>query len=124
MQGWFPPGEILIGNDAIVVLKIEGFGNLENLKIPNVAKSFVNGCSLVNIEQNDAVSQRNGRLYSEVTLTCTFIPQTDDGEIDPVNFVFFNPEKKKYETVSSKPMKWNINHKKENRKPSHDVMEI
>lgn len=124
VEGWFPPGEIVIGNNAIVVLKIEGYGNLENLKIPNVAKSFVNGCSLVNIEQNDAVSQRNGRLYSEVTLTCTFVPQTDDGEIDPVNFVFFNPQKKKYETVSSKPLKWNINHKQENRKSSYDVMEI
>lgn len=124
VDGWFPPGEIRVGNEAIVVLKIEGYGNLESLKLPNVAKSFVNGCSLVNIERNDAMSQKNGSLYSEVTLTCTFIPRSPDGEIDPVSFVFFNPDSKKYETVNSKPLQWNVNNKKKEKKPSYDVMEI
>ena len=124
IEGWFPPGDIRIGSNAIVVLKIEGFGNLENLRLPNVAKSFVNGCSLINIEQNENISQRNGSLYSEVTLTCTFTPQKDDGEIDPVSITFFNPETKKYQTVSSKPLKWNSTGKKTGRTPTYDVMEI
>lgn len=124
VEGWFPPGAIHLESPAIVVLKIEGYGNLENLKLPNVARSFVNGCSLQNIEQNDAISQRNGSLYSEVTLTCTFIPHSDDGEIDPVSFIFFNPSTKKFQTVSSKPLKWNSNQVKENKKKQYDAIEI
>lgn len=106
IEGWFPPGEIIIGREAIVVFTISGYGSLENLKLPNIAGIFNNGCSLREIEQNEELSQKDGRLFSEVTLTCRFTPNTEDGSIAPLKIGFFNPEKKSYETVESFTLHW------------------
>ena len=124
IEGWFPPGEIRVGKEAIVVFRISGFGSLENLKLPNIARSFTDGCSLREIDQNENISQKNGRFFSEVTLTCRFTPETADGEIKPIEIVFFNPDTKKYETVGSEPLKWNNIKTPSTKTPAYDAIEI
>lgn len=121
IEGWFPPGNIIIGKEAVVAFTISGYGDLDNLKIPNLSGLFKNGCSLREIEQNDEKSQKNGRMFSEVTLICRFIPETEDGFITPLSLSFFNPEKKQYETVSSFTLHWD---KKSTVKPSGKVEAI
>lgn len=106
IEGWFPPGHIKTGQDAIVVFSITGYGSLENLKIPNISKLFVDGCTLKEVEQNDEISQRGGKLFSETILTCKFTPENKDFEIKPLELLFFNPESGKYQTVSSHSLHW------------------
>lgn len=106
IEGWFPPGNIIIGREAVVAFTISGYGDLENLKLPNLSGIFKNGCNLKEIEQEEEKTQKNGKLFSEVTLICRFIPETEDGFISPLELTFFNPEKKKYETVSSFTLHW------------------
>lgn len=106
IEGWFPPGKIYEGKEAYVVFKISGYGSLENLKLPNIYKIFSSGCHLKAIEQDDQQMQRDGRLFSEVTLTCRFMPERDDFEIDPLCIQFFNPEQKKYYDACSEALHW------------------
>lgn len=118
VEGWFPPGEIIVGRDALVTFTISGYGDLSNLKLGNISEIFKNGCALKEIEREDSRSQKEGRLFSEVTLVCKFIPETEDGFISPLTFTFFNPAEKKYEKVSSYTMHWNGNSQK---KPSGKI---
>lgn len=106
IEGWFPPGKISAGQEAYVVFSISGFGSLQNLTLPNIYKIFGKGCQLKEVEQNENQSQRNGALYSEVTLTCRFLPETDDFTIDPLCLLFFDPESKRYVKKCSEPLQW------------------
>lgn len=121
IEGWFPPGTISLDRDAIVVFNISGFGSLKNLKLPNLASIFNKGCILKEIEQNEEISQKDGKLFSEVTLTCKFVPLKEDGEISPLVLSFFNPKKKEFEKVSSFTLHWDNN---ENSRPRKKIEAI
>lgn len=107
IEGWFPPGNINAGSEAIAIFTISGYGSLANLTVPNISRLFNKGCRLKSIDQDEKQSQRDGRLFSEVTLVCTFMPETPGFEIDPLRMLFFNPMTKKYETVESDALHWN-----------------
>lgn len=106
VEGWFPPGKIYAGKESYAVFTISGFGSLKDLKVPNLYKLFNVNCRLKEVEQSDSQMQRDGKLYSEITLTCRFIPDDDEFEISPLCFLFFNPEKKKYEEECSDVLHW------------------
>ena len=106
IESWFPAGKITAGNEAIAVFTISGYGSLEGLRVPNIVKLFNKGCRLKSVDQNDSQTQRNGQLFSEVTLTCTFMPENEDFTIDPLELLFFNPDSKKYELEESEPLHW------------------
>ena len=101
IQSWFPPGKITRGVEAFVVFKVSGYGSLANLKVPALNKLFQKGCRLKEVEQSEEMMQRDGKLFSEVTLVCTFIPEEDDYEIEGLCIEFFNPETKKYYNACS-----------------------
>lgn len=125
IEGWFPPGNIYVGSDAYAVFTIGGFGSLSDIKLPNLNKLFSNGCHLKEVEQNEEQQQRNGRLYSEVTLTCKFVPQLEDFEISPLCLLFFNPETKRYEKVCSESLHWMSQpSNKENKRTLKEAIEI
>lgn len=124
IRGWFPPGEIVAGNEAIVVFTVSGFGSLEGLEIPNISAAFSEGCRLRGIEREDEVSQRDGRLFSETTLVCRFIPESETGEIGEFSLVFYNPETETYETVSSLPLSWNGQASRRRDTTPREVFEI
>lgn len=105
IEGWFPPGRITTGNEAYVVFSIEGYGSLENLKLPNIYKIFGKGCRLKEVEQNEERMQRDGKLYSEITLTCKFVADEEEFIIDPLCLEFFDPTTKKYYTTCSETLK-------------------
>lgn len=124
IRGWFPPGEIVAGNEAIVVFTVSGFGSLEGLEIPNISAAFSEGCRLRGIEREDEVSQRDGRLFSETTLVCRFLPENETGEIGEFSLVFYNPETETYETVSSLPLSWNGQASRRRDATPREVFEI
>lgn len=116
IKAWFPPGEIFKSNDAYVIFSISGFGSLSDLKIPNISKLFHKNCRLKEVSQNEQQLQKDGKLYSEVILTCKFAPDEKDFEIDPLVLKFFNPESKKYYSTSSELLKWSTSASKANQK--------
>lgn len=126
IEGWFPAGNISPGSEAIAVFTISGYGSLENLKVPNIAKLFNKGCRLKTVEQNESQTQRNGQLFSEVTLTCTFMPETSDFTIDSLELLFFDPSTKKYEIEESEPLHWTgvDNSPKKSSSGKNDAIEI
>lgn len=106
VEGWFPPGKIRTGNEAYLVFTIGGYGDLSKLKLPNISKIFASGCRLKDVEQNEEKSQRDGKLYSEITLTCKFVADADDFKISPLCIEFFSPSEKKYYTACSDELTW------------------
>lgn len=106
IEGWFPPGEIAAGREAYVVFNISGFGSLQDLKLPNVNDIFKEGCRLKEIEQQDKQSQRDGKLFSEVSLTCRFLPESQDFKIDPLCLLFYSPSAGKYVEKCSDSLHW------------------
>lgn len=126
IEGWFPPGRISPGRDAYVIFTISGYGSLENLKLPNIAKLFGNGCRLKEMEQDDNRSQRDGKLYTEITLTCLFTPEAHDFEINPLCIEFFSPSEKSYYSACSEALRWTGDHneKKPSGKAANDIIAI
>lgn len=125
IEGWFPPGKISTGTDSYAVFTISGYGSLENIKIPNLYKLFDKGCHLKEVEQTEERQQRDGKLYSEVTLSCIFVAEEEEFEILPLCLEFFNPLTKKYENQCSDKLHWTTNqsdHK--NKIKSNDAIEI
>lgn len=124
VEGWFPPGKIVAGSEAYVVFQISGFGSLENLKVPNLNKLFVKGCSLKEVEQNEEQMQRDGRFYSVVTLTCKFVPDEEEFEINPLSFQFFNPQSRKYYEAESDMLHWTTKQAPSKSYSGKDAVEI
>lgn len=106
IEGWFPPGKIIKDKEAIVVFSISGKGDLSNLRVPNLSKLFTDGCELKEVERTEHRTQRNGTLFSEVILTCKFIPNNTDFTIGSLSILEFNPDTKKYEVISSDTLHW------------------
>lgn len=106
VEGWFPPGKIRQGSEAYVVFSISGYGDLSKLKLPNISKIFASGCRLKDVEQNEEKSQREGKLYTEITLTCRFMADAEDFTISPLCMGFFSPTEKKYYTACSDELTW------------------
>lgn len=125
IEGWFPPGKITPGNEAYAVFTISGYGSLEELKMPNIYKIFHKGCHMKEVEQNEERMQRDGKLYSEITLTCRFVADNDEFEIAPLCMLMFNPSTGKYEEVCSEALHWtNNSSEKKSSKPSNDAIAI
>ena len=109
IEAWFPPGKIYKDTEAYAIFKISGYGNLSGLKLPNIHKLFANGCRLKEIERDDRQTQKDGRLFSEITLTCRFIPEAEVFEISPLCLNFFNPSSKKFYDACSETLHWTGN---------------
>lgn len=106
VEGWFPPGYITSGTEAFVVFTISGYGSLSDFRLPNISKIFSTGCRLVEVERDDEQMQRDGRLFSEITLTCRFFVDEEDFEIEPLCLSFFNPATGKYYDSCSETLQW------------------
>lgn len=106
IEGWFPPGNISVGQDAYVVFKINGYGSLQNFRLPNIYKIFGKGCHLKEADSQEEQMQRDGRLFSEITLTCKFVADEPDFTISPLCMQFFNPEKGKFYVACSEELQW------------------
>lgn len=106
VEGWFPPGRIVPGSEAYAVFTISGYGSLADLRLPNLYRIFGSGCSLREVEQDERVLQRDGRLFSEVTLTCRFLPEAEEFTVEPLRLRFFNPESGTYYEAASDPLQW------------------
>lgn len=124
IDGWFPPGKISKGREAYVVFSISGQGNLKEMKLPNIYKIFNENCHLREVEQSEEQVQREGKLYSEVTLTCKFMPEEEEFSIAPLSIEFFDPDTKRYYTASSEFLRWTSQPSTKSTNHSREAIEI
>lgn len=106
IESWFPRGAIYTGNEAYAIFKISGYGYLHDVHLPPLNKLFVNGCHLKEVEQNEELLQRDGNLFTEVTLICKFVPEEESFEVGNLCLNFFNNATGKYYTACSDILKW------------------
>ena len=97
-----PRGDIIVGEDAVAYVIVEGEGFLGDDIMPEYRSAFGNGMRLKSVSPSRESYMSDGRLMSRITIECTFIPETRENcEIGPVSFEFFNPKSKSYESVKS-----------------------
>lgn len=102
IQSRLPIEEGDIGSKMQIVYIIEGRGLLTNVKSPINAKHFPDGLKLKNITPDEQIFFRDGELYSRTTYICTFTAsEYNRYTIPELEFVFFNPQTGKYETIRS-----------------------
>lgn len=112
-----PTGAIIVGREALAYIILKGEGELTEDVMPDYQSAFSDGLKLKSVSDSRNKYISNGKLISELTLECTFVPEVMDSlQIGVVKFHYFNPESGKYETVSTQPVKLNISSSVVNRK--------
>lgn len=100
-----PPGDIIVNEEAVVVVKISGEGFIPDDTMPEYRKAFGENAKLKSVSESRNSFVRDGKLFSELNLECTFIPSVrSEVEIGSIQFDFFNPATGSYSTVSSRPI--------------------
>lgn len=104
---WLPPGKISKDSEALAIIKVSGFGYLKDVEFPGLKDVFTGDSRLKKIERKEEITQRDGKLYSEIIFECSFIPLVEKGEIEEFSFCFFDTKSGKYRTVVTEPQPWN-----------------
>lgn len=103
-----PSGEIQL------IYTVEGEGLLsDETKVSEIARQLPAGLKLKNITPYNRAYLRGGKVFSQTRYLCVVTAaEPGDYEIPAVPFVFFNPDSKKYVTVSSSPCKVTVGEKR------------
>lgn len=101
-----PPGRITRGSDAVAIVRISGYGLLGDADVADISRAFAKGGKFKSATPSKNIIQRDGRIYSELLLECVFTPREDLGVVDPVSFVYFDPDKGCYRTAKSEAVNW------------------
>lgn len=97
-----PPGDIYLNEEAIAIVTVVGNGWLDSDTLPEYHDAFGQGTKLKSFSENRRQYIRDGKLFSELQMECTFIPTSKDNAlIGPIWIEVFNPETEKYEIVRS-----------------------
>lgn len=105
-----PPGNIFLNEEAIALITVRGEGWINDNILPEYNSAFGNGTRLRSIAESRSKYLENGKLVSEVTLECTFLPTSiDNALLGPVKIGFFNPSVGSYQTAESAPVKIKVN---------------
>lgn len=100
-----PEGELRAGEKAILVVTIEGKGDLTNIPAPDVRAAFREGLHFRSMTDNKEHFITKGVLGSEMELECVFTADAAGNyTILPITFTYYDTEKKRYQTISTKPL--------------------
>ncbi len=109
---WLPEGTIKAGEEAVAIVSIAGEGNLSEADIPDLKNAFSGDVRLKSVSEERNRFIKDGRLWEELELECTFLPLPTDGStectIGKVTFGFYSTSKKRYIEVSSDPLTINL----------------
>ncbi len=80
-----PRGDIVVGEDAVAYVIVEGEGFLGEDIMPEYRAAFGTGIRLKSVSPSRKSYMAEGKMMSRITIECTFIPETRDHcEIGPV----------------------------------------
>ncbi len=111
-----PPGDIIINEEATVLINLRGKGFIGNDIMPEYREAFGKGNKLKSVSQKDDMYFDGKDIISDKVLECEFIPESrKECEIGVVKFGYFNPYTGKYEVAESKPVKIKVESSTVNR---------
>lgn len=98
-----PDRNIKTNKASNIIYKVSGSGNLKYLKLPELKNVFPAGIETFTPEAKADTRIEGSTIIGDVVFTCPFMPmETGNLTIPELNFVFFNPQTEKYETVVAK----------------------
>lgn len=100
-----PPGDIEPQQEGIVILELQGYGDLENAEWPDLAGSFGSGLKFIGMSPDVNVYIKEGRIYSEARLECTF-SASEPGEyiLESAAIPYFSTDRHKIRQARTKPI--------------------
>ncbi len=97
-----PDAEIRAGENATLIVTIEGKGDLTNIPAPDVMRAFREGLHFRSMTDDKEHFISKGNIGSEMQLECTFSADAPGTyRILPVTFSYYDSEKGKYETIQT-----------------------
>lgn len=104
-----PPGDIEPQQEGIVILELQGYGDLENAEWPDLTGAFGSGLKFIGMTPDVNVYIKDGRVYSEARLECTF-SASEPGEyvLESAAIPFFSSERHKIVQARTKPIRIKI----------------
>lgn len=99
--------ELTTDDVANLKLTVQGSGNLKLIEAPML--KLPNGLTAYDPVIVDTVTERTTTISGTKTITYSLSPrQPGDYIIPAITFSYFNPQTKKYETVTTQPIKLNV----------------
>lgn len=109
VEAMIPPGDIIVNEDASVILIVKGKGMLGSDVLPEYREAFGNGNKLKSFTEHNKVFYDGKDIISEKELECEFVPtDINNCEIGVVRFGYFNPSTRRYEIAESEPIRINV----------------
>lgn len=100
-----PSGNIRAGEDAYMIVNISGDGDLTDIALPEIRKTFPEGLQFKSMTDSRTHYVKNGRLGSEVEIEVVFFPKKSGTfTLDGLEFTFYNSTLGKYETAVAPPL--------------------
>lgn len=116
IQTWLPEGEIRAGENATMIVTVEGKGDLTDTPAPDVRQAFREGFTFRSMTDEKEHFISKGSLGSEMTLECIFTPDAPgEHTILPIRFTYFDSDSGKYVTVETEPVTLTVKPAKETR---------
>jgi hypothetical protein len=99
--------EVEVNQPVSVKINIRGTGNIKSVAEPIIPD--LPDFRVYKASSNESISKVNDRIGGTKTFEEVFIPnRTGTLEIPSLSFNFFNPEKKRYQTVRTKPIRLEV----------------
>lgn len=100
-----PRGKIYVNEEATAYITVKGEGIISPTAMPEYRNAFGNGLKLKSVSETRNKNIRDGELYSELILECSFVPsEIDNMVLGKVFFNFFDSKSGKYTTIESSPV--------------------
>lgn len=100
---------IRVGEKGLLHVNVAGKGDLSNSPAPDVRAAFREGLIFRSMTDDKEHFITQGSLGSEMSLDCLFTADNPGRyTILPISFSYYNPDKKKFETVKTEPIEIEI----------------
>lgn len=104
-----PKGDIVKGENAVVVFTLSGTGDLENISAPDLSGCFSGHLRFRSMSPEKTHFIKNGELCSEMEIVCEFVADKSGAfVINPADFVFYSKKTSCYTSVSTLPVEINV----------------
>lgn len=117
--------DVIAGEDSEVTVTISGKGDLSEISLPEIAKSFGNGLHFKSMTDERRYFIQQGSLGSEIEIECIFTAEKEGKyKIDPIAFSYYDSDKGKYMTVKSSPLEIVVGEAAEKSVPPPETIDI
>lgn len=116
-----PSEELSENEEAYAIVTVMGRGDLSKAGLPDVRGIFPENLQFKSMTENRSHFVKDGEIMSEIEIECTFTPHAEGQYVlQGCEFVFYDPDKKRYIVEKSPPVSVKVVKKKTNiDSPTH-----